>query len=329
MNPSPQQPDPIAQLTRGYLICFIAAVLWSTTAIFIRYLTVEFSLPPIVLAFWRDLFVFLTIFIILWIFRGSLLRIKRKDAWFMLLYGLILALFNTIWTFSVALNGAAVATVLVYSSPAFTAILGHWIFSERLDLLKTLVILLSIIGCVLVSGAYIPEVWEINLPGIVIGLISGLGLAGYSLMGRASARRSINPWTALTYSFGVATFCLLGFNLLPSLSTSGLASTNLLWLGSSLNGWSVLLILGVLPTLGGFGLYTVSLTYLPAGVANLIATLEPVMTAVLAYIFLNERLDGIQIAGSALILASILFLRIREGRLPEQTGSANPATAQD
>lgn len=326
MNPSPQQNDPIGKLTRGYLICFTATTLWSTTAIFIRYLTVEFALPPIVLAFWRDLFVFLTILVILSIFRRGLLHIEKRDGWFMLLYGLILALFNTLWTFSVAMNGAAVATVLVYSSPAYTAILGRWIFSERLDLIKTLVILLNILGCILVSGAYMPQVWEVNLPGIVIGLLSGLGFAAYTLMGKASAHRSLNPWTTLTYSFGIATIFLFTFNLLSNLDASGLAFTNLLWLGDSTVGWIVLLTLGMLPTLGGFGLYTVSLTYLATSVANLIATLEPVMTAMLAYLFLNERLDGIQLFGSALILASIFALRMREGRLPVQTG---PATAQD
>jgi drug/metabolite transporter (DMT)-like permease len=58
----------------------------------------------------------------------------------------------------------------------------------------------------------------------------------------------------------------------------------------------------------------VSLTYLPSSVANLIVTLEPVFTAVTAYILFGEQLSGIQLAGGALILAGVFFLRIYEGR---------------
>ena len=53
-------------------------------------------------------------------------------------------------------------------------------------------------------------------------------------------------------------------------------------------------------------------------VANLIATLEPVFTAIIAYILLGERLSGIQIIGSLLILGGVVFLRIYEGWLAGQ-----------
>ena len=301
-------------LNRGYLLCLGATVFLATTAIFIRYLTVEYGLPPLVLAFWRDLFVVLGLGLVLVVFRRGLLSLSRRHLAFFLAYGLILALFNTLWTLSVALNGAAVSTVLAYSSVAYTAILGRMIFAERLDGVKILVILLSLTGCVLVSGAFEAAAWQLNLLGIVTGLLSGLGYASYSLMGRGSAKRRINPWTALLFSFAFASLFLLVFNYLPGTAASGLGSPNLFWLGSSAVGWVVLITLAVIPTIGGFGLYTISLTLLPASVANLIATFEPVMTAVLAYFLLGEQLNAIQLAGSALVLISVAILRIHEGR---------------
>jgi drug/metabolite transporter (DMT)-like permease len=71
-------------------------------------------------------------------------------------------------------------------------------------------------------------------------------------------------------------------------------------------------------------LYTVSLTYLPASVANLICTLEPAMTAVLAYVVLSERLATPQWTGGALIIACVVILRIGEGRalVPSALASA-------
>ena len=64
----------------------------------------------------------------------------------------------------------------------------------------------------------------------------------------------------------------------------------------------------------GFGLYNISLGYLPSSVANLILTLEPVFTAAIAYVLLGERMKAIQIAGGLLIISGIVILRVYEGR---------------
>jgi len=77
-------------------------------------------------------------------------------------------------------------------------------------------------------------------------------------------------------------------------------------------GWGTMLVLAIGPTLGGNGLYTVSLTRLPAATANLIATLEPAMTAVLAFVFLGERLTGPQLLGGSLILTGVLLLHLSD-----------------
>jgi drug/metabolite transporter (DMT)-like permease len=75
------------------------------------------------------------------------------------------------------------------------------------------------------------------------------------------------------------------FNLLPLDQLPGKAAipSDLFWLGSALRGWVILFLLAAGPTLTGFGLYNVSLSYLPSSVVNLIVTLEPVFTAILAY----------------------------------------------
>ena len=58
-----------SRLTRGYLICIAGTVFWSTTAIFIRYLTETYDLPAMVLAFWRDLILSLTLGLVFLVFR--------------------------------------------------------------------------------------------------------------------------------------------------------------------------------------------------------------------------------------------------------------------
>ena len=120
---------------------------------------------------------------------------------------------------------------------------------------------------------------------------------------------------ALDAHQNVLIFLLLVINLTSLGEAEGLAHADLLWLGKSFTAWIVLAILAIGPTIGGYGLYIVSLGYLPASVANLIATLEPVFTAILAYMLLSERLSGLQLLGSALVAASIVLLRFQEGRV--------------
>jgi hypothetical protein len=63
--------------TRGILICLAGTAIWSTTAIFIAHLSNHYQLPPLVLAFWRDLFVALGLALGLSLLRPTLLRIPH------------------------------------------------------------------------------------------------------------------------------------------------------------------------------------------------------------------------------------------------------------
>lgn len=308
-----------SRLARGYTAALVSALILSTTGVFIAYLTRTYGLPALVLAFWRDLFVMVSLILLLGILRPLLLRVERAHLPYLLGYGLALSIFNALWTLSVVLNGAAVATVLVYCSSAFTALLGWRLLRERLGAGRWLAVAVSLGGCVLVAEAYDPAVWRSNLLAIAAGILSGLLYAVYSLMGRAAAQRGLSPWSTLLYTFGFAAGFLLLFNLLPFKLPGAAANPGvLLWLGDAWGGWGVLLILAAGPTLAGFGLYNVSLGYLPSSLANLIVTLEPAFTAVLAYLFLGERLTLVQLAGSLLILGAVVLLRLHEGRLAGQ-----------
>lgn len=297
---------------KGYTIALIGVLIWSTTAIFIRYLTAYQLIPPILLAAWRDLLASLTMVMALGFFNRRLLDLPKSQWVFILWYGLVLSLFNALWTLSVAFNGAAISVVLVYSSAAFTAILARFLFRESLSFTKGLAVAASLGGCVLVAGALQPEMWRLNPLGILTGILSGLAMSGYSLFGKESARRGMSAWTALTYTFGIASLILFfGSRLLPPFLGGVAAGESLLPVLEN-TGWAALILLAVGPTIGGYGLYTLSMSYLPASVVNLIATLEPTFTAAQAYFLLGERFSSEQVLGSLLILAGVVALRISE-----------------
>ena len=196
------------------------------------------------------------------------------------------------------------------------------LFGERLGPVRLLALAASFVGCVLVARADDPGQWALNGPGIAAGLISAVCFATFSVIGKVAARRGLDPWTVTAYTFVVAAAVLLpvAYATLPA---SGPAAS-LLSLRGSWHGWGLLLVL-VVPTLGGYGLYTASLGYLPAATANIIATLEPVLTALWASLLLAESLGAPELLGGALIVGSVVFLQL-EARGAEG-GPASAGTA--
>jgi drug/metabolite transporter (DMT)-like permease len=310
--------------SRGYLIGLSATVFLSFTGILISYLNRAYHLPSLVLAFWRDCFVALGLIIVFTFFKRSRLGLDRAHWVFFILYGLTLSLFNSLWTFSVQFNGAAIATVLAFSSPAMTAVLAHFILKEQINGVKLSSIGMSLLGTALVSGAVDPSAWKVNASGIIFGLLTGLFFAIYTLLGKTSSNKSIDPWTTMLYGFSSAVFFLFLFNLITNVFTGQALFSNFLWLGTSLSGWAILIFLGIGPTVGGYGLYLMSLGYLPATIANLIGALEPAFTAIWAYMIFHEQLTIIQFIGSLLVFASVFLLRLGEGN----RRSENPPTVE-
>ena len=301
----------MSRTIKGYIIAFLGITIWSTTGVLISYLVTNYHMPPLLLALWRNMLVCAVLAPVLFLIRRSLLYIHTSQISFYVFYGFILAVFNSIWVLSVKANGAAVATVLAYSSAGFTALLAWWLFKEKLGLPKILAILFSLTGCVMVSNAYRGEMWKLNPLGISTGLLSGLLFAGYTLMGKETAKRKINTWASLLYSFAFGSVFIMIFNLFPGIPGAA-GSVQTLSPDLSLRGWLVLILLSFGPTVLGFGLYNASLNYLPASITNLLATLEPAMTAVEAYIFLHERMTFIQMVGSFIILSAVLIVQLEK-----------------
>ena len=298
---------------KGFLLAFGSAVVLSLTAIFIRHLTQTYHLPALVLAYWRELFTAAGLFIF-FVFRNPVrLHGVKSHIGYLAAYGLTLALFNALWTLSVSLNGAAVATVLAYSSAGFAVLLGWLTLGEPLTGKKITAAVMSLVGCALVVDAFNVDVWQINAVGMVAGISAGIFYALYGIMGRAANKKGLNTWTTLMVIFAFASVFMLGFNLFSFGVIPGGAETpvDMFWLGNDLKGWLILLALALGPTLLGFGLYNAALQYLESSITNLIVTVEPVFTATIAYFLFGERFSAMQLVGAVLIMSAVLVLRIK------------------
>lgn len=283
----------------GFLLVIAATICWSTSGIFINYVTSGSQLTPVGLAFWRDLATFLVLASALSLVRPGLLRVKRKDIpWLAAMGALSIASFHVLWNTSVLMNGVSISTVIQCNAPVFVTLMAWLIWKEPLTPVKILAILLAFIGIVLISRLDQLAGMEITLVGLAIALGSAILYGSFSLFGKKLAG-SYNTWTILTYVFGFAALALAPFQFFQPnpLPASQLA------VGSFAG-------LVLLTTVAGFGLYTSGLGKLQASVASITSNSEVAFAAILSYLLLGERLDGWQILGAVLVVGGVSLLSL-------------------
>ncbi len=287
---------------RGYVLVLLSTMLMSTTGILIKLLLTNYNMEPLALAFLRVFFVSSALGIVLLVFRRAYFRVQSRHLIYFILMGILgVGMHQLFWVTSVQLNGAGIATVLVYVQPTIVALISIRFLGEQLDRNKVIALVLTLVGIILVSQAYNFAALDVNGLGILVGIGTGFTWAAYALLGRYTSIR-YPAWTSLFYAFAFGALLLLPLQLLVKDTLS---------LGTNWTAWAVLLFLSLGPTLGGFGLYTVGLSQVPASVVTLIGTLEPFFTIITAFFLFNERLDLAQLIGAGLILLSVILLRPR------------------
>jgi drug/metabolite transporter (DMT)-like permease len=301
------------QTRTGYLLTFLAAIVWASTSPGIKYLLDTLHVPALAIAFWRDAFMAIACTLILLAVRPSLLRVSRHDLRGLALVGAIsIGVYHALWVFSVALNGAAVAVVLIYTFPTFVT-LGAWLlFGERIGWAQAVALALALLGCALLVRAYDPAMFQVSWLGTLVGLATGMTHAGYVLYTQRSIENR-SPWTSLTYTMLFGSIALLALWFASAaFGVSGAASPDSIVraVGGTATPWLALLALALGPTLGGYALFTLALRYLPGRIASLAVMIEAPVSVLLAVIFIGERLEWPQVLGMALILGAVGLPRL-------------------
>jgi DME family drug/metabolite transporter len=282
---------------RSYLLVLGAAAAWSTSGLFIRWTMAGSELSALSLAFWRDLATFLCLLACLSLVRPRWLRVERRDLpWLAALGAIGVGTFHVLWNLTIVHINYAIATILLYSSPAFVTLMAWLFWREPLTRFKILAILLTLSGCVLVAGREQLSGIEMTAGGLILGLIAALAYGSFSLFGRQVAAR-YSPWTVLTYGFGFGALALLPFQFGGTLPLPVPAAT-----------WAWFAGLVLLATIAPFGAYLAGLAHLPVSVASILAASEVVFGSLIGYLIFGEQLEAMQFAGAGLVIAGVLLI---------------------
>jgi DME family drug/metabolite transporter len=289
----------------GLGLILLAAFLWGTLGIVFRALQ-EMGVSSLAIGFLRAVVAAPAIGLLLVARRPADLRVQRRDLPVLMGYGLIsVALFFVVYPAAVRYSSVAVAAVLLYTAPAWVIVLAALIFRERLTLQKGVAVLLTFAGVTLIAGVGNVENLGVGALGLATGLGAGLTYATFSLFGKAALQRLV-PTTTILYGLLFGALFLLPF-------VAWQEGADLLAPFGTWRGWILVLYMGLLPTAGSFWLYMAGLAHLgDAGRASVIATLEPVIAAVLGFLVLGEGLRGVQLVGGGLVVLGIVLSMIRQ-----------------
>lgn len=290
--------------SKAYLLVILAAVLWGTIGLFVRFLSGTGLTDPQLIAF-RSWVSALVMFVWLALRDPGALSIRPRDWWMFAGTGIIsFVLFGLCYFRALQLTTLSTAAVLLYTAPIFVALLSAWLFHERFAARTGFALAMAFGGCVLVSGPAGGSSWL----GIVLGLLSGFFYSLYSIFGKYALKRYSSA-TVTLYTFIFASLGITPFANLPALA--GIAWTPSLMV--------VLLAFAGLSGAAAYLLYTKGLSGLPATDAAIAAIMEPVVASLAGLIAFGETLSLPGLAGVALVLGAILVLNLpshRQGRTP-------------
>ncbi len=188
--------------------------------------------------------------------------------------------------------GAAFASVLLYTAPAWVVICSYFIYKEKLTWLKSLAVVLVILGVFLISktGGNTQSTEAIGWLAILSGLASGFCYSLYYTIGK---------YFSTKYSSANLFVWVLPIGALGILPFVDFTDKTLL-------AWTALLAVSLVSTFLANLCYYQGLKYLEAGKASIVATLEPVVAALTAYLFLGEYFTVMGYVGAGLIILAVI-----------------------
>lgn len=238
------------------------------------------------------------------------IALTQRDMGLVLGAGILLALHFATWVTSLEYTSVLLSVVFVTTGPIWVALLEMiWL---RTPLARTVAygLGIAILGGLIVglgtavmsSGAVDAAPMDQTIIGAVLSLAGAITFAGYMTIGRQlRSFMPILPYIWLVY--GVAGIALLLGVLVSGLSMFGYSTT----------GYLIMLGLAIFPQLIGHSSMNYAVGYLSATLVSMVSQLEPVGSAILAFIILRESPLPIQLVGSAVILIGVLVATLSPG----------------
>lgn len=289
--------------TKGISLAVITAVMWGIMGIFVRSLS-QYQFTNLEISFFRCALAGGAYFLFLLFTKPSALKIDLKGLVICLIYGAVAYSISFVsYSVSVSRIPVGVATVLMFMSPIWVAILGRFMFGEKLEKTKMITIFICLIGAVLVSNLIGGGNVKLDGIGILAGVVNGIGVALQILLPKYFAK-DYERDTLLVYGFlGAAVVLMFGIDFSSVAGhMSGTPVGTLIW---NLFG------IGILCTMVANVSCVKSTQYVEATTTSILSALEVVVGTLVGFLIFNEHMTLLQLLGAVIIVAGAVGSEIR------------------
>ncbi|MHA1983851.1 MAG: DMT family transporter [Candidatus Hodarchaeales archaeon] len=297
-------------IRKSYTILIIGLFMVSWSSIFIRLANVS----PLITAFWRLFFSFIGMLLLAKFFNQTkeFRGIPRSYYKFFALSGFFLALHFASWFLSLDYISVTASVTIVDSAPLFVVIGGFFFLKERINKFQVLGIIISIIGGFIIglSSESINTVEQFDpMLGNTLALIGAITVSGYLLIGR-SVRQEIGIYAYMSWVYG---FCSL-FLLVIALIFNPKELLDSFVFNIEIQNYVLFLLLAIGPSIMGHTFYNYAIKEVKAAIVSIVMLGEPIITSILAILFLREIPPSLVILGAAFVLLGVGLTIWKEGK---------------
>ena len=290
----------------GYLYALLAAVLFGANGSVTK-ITMEAGLSPAQVTEFRLVGTAIIAGLVLFVLDRRAFVLPRQQWPVMLLLGIVgVALLQATYAAAVQILPVGIALLLEYTAVLMVALVAYFFFKEPVKAR-----LWAAIALVLIGLAVVAQVWASTLDalGVVLALAAAVCLAVYFLVGERQVARTsplaVSFWTmsiaAVFWSFVSGWWELSPSILGTPVDIGGAAGVLEVPMAVPL-AWNI-----VLGSFAPFLLSLAALRHLPATAAGIVASSEVIFAFAVAWLWLGETLDIVQIVGAAVVLAGIIL----------------------
>lgn len=277
---------------RADMMLVLATAFWGASTCLTAICLTELS--PLTLNAFR----FLSAFIVLGVvFHKRVRRASRETLRSSVIIGLSVVMIYFGATYGVLYTSVSNAGFIGAMTVLFTPVLEFIVYRKKPGRKFTISLMMCLVGIALLT---LNESLKPALGDVICLLVPTFYALDLMLTEKAVAKPEVDP-----IALGVCQTAVTGSVMLVlafALETPNLPQTPKIWVSA--------LFLGIFCSGICFVIQTVEQQFTSASHASLIFTLEPVFSAVFAYVLLSERLSVRGYLGAALMLASLIFMEL-------------------
>ncbi|MFW6378083.1 MAG: DMT family transporter [Bacillota bacterium] len=274
---------------RIYLILIAGIFVISFAGVFVAMA----DAPAIIIAFYRMFFTIVTL---------TPAFIYRNDCKLELFYdrrpviiGFFLAIHFILWVTAFEYTAVSNAVIFIALQPIFTLLFEKiWARDDlRPGIYKGL--LIAVTGSIIVGAGDLNNLFA-NVRGDTLAIMAAF-FAGLYLFSGRSLREKLDYFPYIFTVYTYATVFLLLAVIISGYSFTGYSQTN----------WLLFIGLALGPTVIGHSVLNLAVRYVPATLVSTTIIGEPVLTSLLAWVLLGDKIPTLTIVGGSFIIYGLIY----------------------